>query len=178
MARAKKVRVRTQRIERAPPDRLRAKAATRAATIVGIGALFAVVLGSWLPEPRLSISPRGALSDHEIDTPFSVTNDSLWTVHEVRPKCVLKHLVVPGDIVLDAERLEVGAVTPILRRGEETSIVCRGASIRLPIVGAEVSISVHFKTWAPPWNHELTERFGAARDKAGRLTWSVLASTR
>lgn len=150
----------------------------RAATIVGIGALFAVVLGSWLPEPPLSISPRRNLSDHEIDTSFSVTNDSLWTVHEVRPTCAVQHLVVPGDIVLDAERLEVGAVAPILRRGEETTIVCRGASIRLPIVGAEVSISVHYKTWVPPWNHELTKRFGAARDGAGRLTWAALASTR
>jgi len=150
----------------------------RAATVVGIAALFAVVLGSWLPQPRLSISPRRTVSDPGIDTPFAVTNESAWTIHEVRPTCSLKHVIVPGDIVLDADRLEVGNVAPILRRGEETTVMCRGVSVRLPIVGADVFISVHFRTWLPPWNHELTERFGAARDKAGRLTWSAIASTR
>lgn len=149
-----------------------------AAAIVGIGALLAFGLGNWLPQPRLSISPRRSPSGDGIDTPFSVTNESLWTIHEVRATCSLKHVIVPGDIILDADRLEVGAVAPILRRGEETTVMCRGVAMRLPILGADVSISVHFRTWVPPWKHELTARFGAARDEAGRLTWSAIASSR
>jgi len=179
MARAKRARLRAKKAELAPPNCQRQTTVVRTvATIVGTTTLLATALGIWFSQPQLSISPRIPLSETEIDTPFSITNDGLWALDEVQSTCSLKHVVLVGNVVLDADRLTVGPVASALKRGEQTTVVCRGISVRIPIIGADVSIAVSFRTWVPPWKHELTQRFDAARDKTGVLKWSPRASIR
>ncbi len=179
MAGVKRARLRAQKAKHAPLKRKRHTSASKTvATLVATATVLAAALGTWFSQPRLSISPRIALSEGEIDTPFSITNDGLWTIDKVQPTCSLKHVVVAGNIVLDADRHTVGSVASLLRRGEQTAVICRGTSMPVPIIGADVSVSVSFRTWIPPWKHELTQRFGASRDKTGVLIWSPIASIR
>ncbi len=179
MNRAKRARRQALKAKHAPLERQRHTTVIKTvATLVGTATVLAAALGAWFSQPQLSISPRLALSEGEIDTPFSIANDGLLAIDEVAPTCSLKHVVVAGNIVLDADRRTVGSVASLLKPGEQTTVICCGISVRFPIIGADVSISVSFRTWVPPWKHELTQRFDAARDKSGVCRWFSIASIR
>jgi hypothetical protein len=143
--------------------------------VLGGATLFGTAFGIYVAQPKVTISPLGAPSGNEEETPFSITNDGPVAITNVSVECAVARIVVGG--VEHRDNLVGPLLVPSLGVGRQVTFPgCTRAFGEYSgkvasITRAEIAIFVSFSTWLPPWKHRTAQSFVAVRGQDNVLRW-------
>jgi len=134
--------------------------------------VISLAIAVYVAHPKIEISPQSAILENgRREAPFRVKNDGVFALFDVASACLLEDVRYEDNVVADRDTMVLGRDAEVLRRGEATTIACRGFTPNPSVVEANVTVSVDFSANLWPKHLTMVRRFAAVRGRDGVLQW-------